>query len=378
MPTLLFLVALFALLTPPAAAGGVDRFRVTLENLTSGQPFSPPVAATHKNSVAIFEVGRSVSGEAELLAENGDHLPMVQLLLSFQHLVTEVVDFIVPLVPAGSSAGGFTDRAVVDIRADRGDRLSLASMLICTNDGLAGIDRLKIKRGGTTYRVLGFDAGSEENTELSVDLPDPCSVLGPVVLPGDPNGNENVAVDMIPHEPVARHPGIAYVGDLGSAHDWSGPVARLTVVRLGHHSNKKFATKLKGFAESPPADSDGEGQAKFELKRHNRLDAKLKAKDLRGVTAAHIHLGEPGLNGPIVATLYPSGGHHDDRGHGHGHPPRDLEVEITLDEDDLDGGPFADDFSGFVSALRDGALYVNVHTAAYPNGEIRGQIGTFD
>jgi hypothetical protein len=34
----------------------------------------------------------------------------------------------------------------------------------------------------------------------------------------------------------------------------------------------------------------------------------------------------------------------------------------------------ANDFAGFVAALKGGALYVNVHTSTNPNGEIRGQV----
>jgi hypothetical protein len=38
-------------------------------------------------------------------------------------------------------------------------------------------------------------------------------------------------------------------------------------------------------------------------------------------------------------------------------------------------GPYAGDFAGFVDALGNGELYLSVETAAYPAGEIRGQIG---
>ena len=59
--SLLLAVALaFLLVTPVLAEGGEarqTRYRVTLENLTEGEPFSPPVAATHDESMHLFQVG---------------------------------------------------------------------------------------------------------------------------------------------------------------------------------------------------------------------------------------------------------------------------------------------------------------------------------
>ena len=37
-------------------------------------------------------------------------------------------------------------------------------------------------------------------------------------------------------------------------------------------------------------------------------------------------------------------------------------------------GPYAGDLVGFITAVNNGTLYVNVHTEANPAGEIRGQI----
>ena len=47
----------------------------------------------------------------------------------------------------------------------------------------------------------------------------------------------------------------------------------------------------------------------------------------------------------------------------------------VLTVEDLAGGPFEADFQGFLQALGNGELYVNVHTAEFPTGEIRGQLG---
>jgi hypothetical protein len=74
------------------------------------------------------------------------------------------------------------------------------------------------------------------------------------------------------------------------------------------------------------------------------------------VTAAHIHTGMAGENGPPIITLFDGSG--------------------TLDEDNPASGatPVNDDV---IFALLRGGLYVNVHTAENAGGEIRGQIGPF-
>lgn len=69
-------------------------------------------------------------------------------------------------------------------------------------------------------------------------------------------------------------------------------------------------------------------------------------------TVAHIHAGIAGTNGPVIIDFLQSGSD----------PNRwDAEAGATLTADQID-------------ALLAGELYVNVHSAAYPSGEIRGQI----
>jgi mono/diheme cytochrome c family protein len=75
---------------------------------------------------------------------------------------------------------------------------------------------------------------------------------------------------------------------------------------------------------------------------------------LTGITAtlAHIHSGIAGTNGPVIVNFVQSGTD----------PNRwDAEAGGTLTADE-------------VNALLAGQLYVNVHSAAFPSGEIRGQI----
>ncbi|MDF2179018.1 CHRD domain-containing protein [Aliiglaciecola sp. CAU 1673] len=81
----------------------------------------------------------------------------------------------------------------------------------------------------------------------------------------------------------------------------------------------------------------------------NSLSGTLR---LNGISAvgAHIHLGYAGENGPVLAAFAP-GSSADEM----------LLANTVLDEAQLE-------------ALRDGALYINVHSQAYPQGAVRGQI----
>jgi hypothetical protein len=220
---------------PAAGTPETARYRVTLTNLTDSQPFSPPVAATHRKSVRMFQVGRLASDELAAIAQNGDPGPMFDLFSGAKH-VTEAVNVGRPLTRHGTTVGPFTDSATFEIEAVPGDRFSIATMLICTNDGILGLDAVKLpKSGSKAFMLNGYDAGRERNDELSQDIVDPCSLLGPVALPGDPDGNVDTgSVLTIPAQSIAHHPGISGIGELSpTLHDWSDPVAQVVIERVG-------------------------------------------------------------------------------------------------------------------------------------------------
>ncbi len=364
---LVFLLVIFlgiAGTTALAEGPPTTDYLVTIKNLASGQPLSPPVAATHKIPVRMFKVGSPASPELESIAEDGNQAPMFNLLTGAA-FVTKAVDVGMPLTPFMTSVGDFTDSASFMIAASPGDRLSLATMLICTNDGFTGLDRAKLPvRGSEIFWTNGYDAGTENNTEMSQDIVDPCSALGPVALVGDPNGNENAAVDTDPQRVIRHHPNVQGDWDLSIVdHAWIDPVARVTVTRIGENATH-FETDLSGAAENPSVETDASGQAKLRLNRsESALHYKVNVFNLEPV-AAHIHLGMPAMNGPVVAPLFMQG----DRIRG------TLLAKGTIREEDL-VGPLAGDFAAFLEALRAGKLYVNVHTPDNPPGEIRGQIG---
>ena len=341
-------------------------YLVTIQNLTGGQPLSPPVAATHRRGIRMFRVGTLASAGIEAIAEDGNQGPMFDRFNS-SNKVTQAVDVGMPLTPSGQTVANFTDAVTFAISARAGDRFSFAAMLICTNDGFVGLDSVRLPRKGSRiYLAKGYDAGTEQNTEKSADIVDPCSALGPVPLAGDPNGNEDAAVDSMPHQRIRRHPGIMGNGDLSpSQHGWIGPVAKVTITRTDEHANQ-FKAVLTSIGEVPPVLSGALGKAKVKLEDGDQAKFRLQVHGIYGVVQAHIHYGLPSENGPVVAFLYgpsnPSG------------PMNGTLAEGVITQADL-VGPFAGDFAAFAKALRSGRLYVNVHTAANPSGEIRGQLG---
>jgi len=132
------------------------------------------------------------------------------------------------------------ESSTITIVADRGaDRLSVAWMLICTNDGFTGGAGLALpaELGETaTYMARAYDAGTERNTEDFADLVPPCQPLRGVSSDDAGTGMSN------PHLAeggvVIHHAGIR--GDLPAgdliveAHGWDieAPVVKITVTRI--------------------------------------------------------------------------------------------------------------------------------------------------
>ena len=106
--------------------------------------------------------------------------------------------------------------------------LSMSMMLICTNDGFAGLDGVRLPGGfnQAVFYAHGYDAGTEVNDELAGSIVPPCFAIGPVQ--GPVGGAGHTAENGVVH----RHPGIQGIADLTSAHQWNEPVARVMVQRI--------------------------------------------------------------------------------------------------------------------------------------------------
>jgi len=211
-----------------AAAAATRRYRITLENLTSGQVFSPGVAATHTKGAGVWTSGAAASEGIRLIAEDGEEAVAVAELTGAPGLF-DVVDIASPTNRVGGGAPLPNPQSFEIAAAANANRLSLAVMLICTNDGFTGLSSVKLPGGfrPQVHEVGAWDAGTEQNNERFDQIVDPCTGAGPVANPPDGNGRVPTSGVILPH------PNIQGVGDLSVAlHGWSFPVARITVQRI--------------------------------------------------------------------------------------------------------------------------------------------------
>ena len=106
---------------------------------------------------------------------------------------------------------------------------------------------------------------------------------------------------------------------------------------------------LSGAEEVPPVKTAATGAATLNVAADKTVTAKITTKGVAG-TAAHIHEGAAGANGPVAIGLEKTG------------------------ENEWSTKPGTKMTDAQYEAYKAGRLYFNVHSAQNKGGEIRGQI----
>jgi len=112
---------------------------------------------------------------------------------------------------------------------------------------------------------------------------------------------------------------------------------------------KDMAVTLSGDQEVPPVTTSASGTGTISVGEDKSVSGSVMVKGI-SATAAHIHEAAKGKNGPVIVPLTKSG---------------DNTFSVAS------GAKLTD---AQMQALQAGNLYVNVHSAANPNGEIRAQL----
>jgi CHRD domain len=113
----------------------------------------------------------------------------------------------------------------------------------------------------------------------------------------------------------------------------------------------RYHAGMNGSKEVPgPGDSNGSGQAVVSIDTTaGEICFELEVRNIEPAIAAHIHEGEKGVAGPVVVPLTP--------------PTSGSSTGCVVDPTQAQA--IANDPSGY---------YVNVHTADFPDGAVRGQL----
>ena len=205
---------------------------IEIENLTNGITFTPFVVAAHSEGTHLFESGQAANPEIQAIAEGGNIDGAVTLL---NNINADVV-----ANPAGGLLGpGTATEAFALTSTDTNTQLSIAAMLLPTNDGFAGLDAWTIPSEAGTYTVFlnAYDSGTEANDEI-VNGGGPPGVPGIPVAPGGDAGTGGTgAAGADTNTNIHIHRGTlgdtdpnGGVSDLDSRiHRWLNPVVKVTV-----------------------------------------------------------------------------------------------------------------------------------------------------
>ena len=126
-------------------------------------------------------------------------------------------------------------------------------------------------------------------------------------------------------------------------------VAAALAVIVGSASAADVKVKLIVAEETPPVTSSATGTGTIMIAADKSVSGTIKTTGIDG-TVAHIHVGAPGVAGPPIITL-----------------TKGADGTWTVPA----GSKLTDDQ---YASFKAGNLYVNVHSAAHPPGEIRAQL----
>jgi hypothetical protein len=139
---------------------------------------------------------------------------------------------------------------------------------------------------------------------------------------------------------------------------------------LGWGEESRFSAQLSSFEEVPTLSTPGHGTLQLRLSPSS-ISYELSYADLTSTaTVAHLHLGRPAIAGGVIAFLCGGGNK----------PacPASGTVRGTIVASDVLGpaaqGLAPGDLAAVERALRAGAVYANVHSTMFAEGEIRGQL----
>ncbi len=364
-----------------ALADSVPAVIVSVENAapSRGVFLTPPWIGIHDGTFDTYDGGQPADvplggNEIEALAEDGNNGPITATFASIFGADAPQIEALA--APGGPFAPG--DRANAVLRVDPvTDRyFSYASMILPSNDFF-------IANGNPLAHQLFNDAGEfvaetfivsgDETNDAGTEVNDEVASNVAFLAQAAPNTGVTEALPVTTPAPGFLPPGTLAYPDgvlnypvLGNAdfNDADDAIFRVSFRYVDLASTLSFGSRLSPEQEvsSEIVESEGGGRAGALAIDGEQLRINVLTTDLTGpIVAAHLHLGQAGVNGPVVVDL---GAGIRDNGR----------VVFTVTEADLVDVLAGADLETLIGEMAADNVYVNIHTDAFPNGEIRGQI----
>ena len=224
------LTGLIALAVSPSLLAA--SYSVTVQNLTQGTYFTPLLVSAHPSSMKLFSAGMPASAHLQAMAEGGDisGLEMDMMTAGAMSVAN----------PAGGLlAPGMSTTAELGDLGAANTQLSIAAMLLPTNDGFVTLNNLTLPTapGTYTYMLNAYDAGTEANDEIrgsgalgvaGMPVPPPLEALvgtGGTGIAGAAEGFVHIHRGVL-----GDHSMMDGMSDINAASQrWLNPVARVTL-----------------------------------------------------------------------------------------------------------------------------------------------------
>lgn len=217
-----------------SAQAQAAELEVHVQNLTQGIFFTPILVAAHPADASLYELGMAASPELQAMAEGGNLSGLTDIVMGQNgDIGVQAVDNGLTL-PASSRM--FTLES-----SETNTVLSIAAMMLPTNDGFIGLDNWTIPTEAGTYTVYlnAYDAGTEANDEIrgggapgeaGMPVPPPLDPLlgmnGTGVTTEESNATVHVHRGNLGDN--SQDDGISDVSN--TVQRWLNPVAKVTVI----------------------------------------------------------------------------------------------------------------------------------------------------
>ena len=142
---------------------------------------------------------------------------------------------------------------------------------------------------------------------------------------------------------------------------------------LAYADHREFQARLSGEQQVSEEDTTGRGRADVTFNAAYRyVIVDLRINDLVGTfTGAHFHCARPGENGPVAFGLVVPGPLSFDGERIRG---KLRNADYTGADCVAATGVTINNIASLALAMKEGLIYLNVHTNTAPGGEIRGQL----